>query len=346
MAKATFNGLSTNRRREALAVAEEHTGRPAHLLEKDLWVVQTLRILFDAPFGGDLVLKGGTSLSKAYHAIRRFSEDIDVTYDIRALAPDLVCRPGVDNAGYDPLPPSRSQVDHWSKAINAQLSAWIAEKAVPAIEEGMEPMGWTARVHVDGHRLYIAYKSSFEGHSFVKPHVMVDFGARSTGRPHQECEIVCDAAVGLPGFVFTTVRPAVMLPERTFWEKATAMHVFCLQERVRGERFSRHWFDLVRLAQAGYGGQALEDRSIATAVARHKSMFFREQDSHGKAVDYFDAISGNLRLIPTGDARSALAKDYERMRSSGMLLDESESFDQLLEECADLERRANNFVPR
>ena len=80
----------------------------------------------------------------------------------------------------------------------------------------------------------------------------------------------------------------------------------------------------------------------ATAVARHKSMFFRENDCDGNPVDYLDAVSGNLRLIPGGDARTALASDYERMRASGMLLDEGETFEKLLEKCADLELRTNN----
>ncbi len=85
-----FLALSKDDRREALAVAAARTGRPIHLLEKDVWVVWTLETLYSSKLGEHLVFKGGTSLSKAYGAIRRFSEDIDLTYDIRALAPDLV----------------------------------------------------------------------------------------------------------------------------------------------------------------------------------------------------------------------------------------------------------------
>ena len=85
-----FLHLSEGDRKDALEVAASKLGRPAHLLEKDIWVVWALRTLFEAPIGEHLVFKGGTSLSKAYRAIRRFSEDVDVTYDIRAIAPDLV----------------------------------------------------------------------------------------------------------------------------------------------------------------------------------------------------------------------------------------------------------------
>ena len=85
-----FLQLSAGDRRDALGVAADRSGRPAHLLEKDVWVVWALATLYAVPLGEHLVFKGGTSLSKAYQVIRRFSEDVDLTYDIRAIAPDLV----------------------------------------------------------------------------------------------------------------------------------------------------------------------------------------------------------------------------------------------------------------
>ena len=103
MSEVAFHELPAADRREALRAAQDASGRRAFLLEKDIWVVHTLRVLFDA-FGADIVFKGGTSLAKAYHAIRRFSEDVDVTYDIRAFAPDLV-----GASGGETLPATRSQ---------------------------------------------------------------------------------------------------------------------------------------------------------------------------------------------------------------------------------------------
>ena len=85
-----FLQLSAEDRRDALGVAADRSGRPTHLLEKDVWVVWALATLYAAPLGEHLVFKGGTSLSKAYQVIHRFSEDVDLTYDIRAIAPDLV----------------------------------------------------------------------------------------------------------------------------------------------------------------------------------------------------------------------------------------------------------------
>src|SRR6185503_13075331 len=105
-----FLKLPRKERGDALGVAASASGRPTHLLEKDVWVVWALRTVFTASFGAHLVFKGGTSLSKAYGAIKRFSEDVDLTYDIRTIAPDLV---GENNA--EALPPSKSQEKKWSK---------------------------------------------------------------------------------------------------------------------------------------------------------------------------------------------------------------------------------------
>lgn len=112
MAETPYRSLSADDRRDALRVAEAGSPHRAFLLEKDIWVVATLHALFEAPFGKDLAFKGGTSLSKAYRAISRFSEDVDITYDIRAFAPDLVA-----DAGAEALPPTRSQERRWTKAI-------------------------------------------------------------------------------------------------------------------------------------------------------------------------------------------------------------------------------------
>jgi predicted nucleotidyltransferase component of viral defense system len=112
-----FLQLPREDQREALLVAAERSGRPLHHLEKDVWVVWALRHLFTGPHAQHLVFKGGTSLSKAYGVIRRFSEDVDLTYDIRAIAPDLI------DKAESRWPTSRSQEKKWSKAIRQRLAA-------------------------------------------------------------------------------------------------------------------------------------------------------------------------------------------------------------------------------
>ena len=300
--------LSHNDQREALQVAAGRSGRPAYLLEKDLWVVWTLRSLVSTPFGDDLTFKGGTSLSKAYHVLRRFSEDLDITYDIRAIAPDLVA----GNDGND-IPPTRSQEQRWSREIRMRLAQWANEQALPAVQADFGEANLHTRLRADGDRVFITYDPLFQDYGFVKPEVMVEFGARATGEPREERPIECDAADHLPGIIFPSARPHVMLAERTFWEKATAAHVFCQQQRVRGERLSRHWHDLARLDDTEYADQALADRDLALSVARHKAMFFRENDADRNLIDYMAAVSGGLQLVPDEPARSILADDYARM---------------------------------
>ena len=337
MADVPFKLLSHQEQQDALEVAASLSGRRAQLLEKDIWVVQTLIALIETPFGAELTFKGGTSLAKAYHAIRRFSEDLDITYDIRSIAPDLISQGDSDG-----IPATRSQERRWTREIRKRLLSWVANQALPSVEINLAEAGLSAELRAEGERLYVAYVPLFRDYGFVRPEVMVEFGARSIGEPRQELLCGCDAANYLPSVGFPSARPFVMLAERTFWEKATAVHVFCRQQPSRGERLSRHWYDLVKLDDAGYAEKALADRALALSVARHKSKFFREKDSAGSWVDYEAAVSGGLELVPDGPAFQVLADDYARMLSDGMLLDDEERFDELMERCADIQRRANN----
>lgn len=338
VAKTRFQDLAPDDRRYALRVVREQGSYKARLLEKDIWVVAVLGVLFEAPFANDLIFKGGTSLSKVWRAIRRFSEDVDITYDIRAFAPDLV-----SGAGDEALPPNRSQEKRWTQAIRARLNGWVRDQACPAVAQGLAAAGFSAEVRPEAEKLYVAYESLFDGHSFVRPQVMVEFGARSTGEPHRQQPVACDAAEFLPHLVFPRARPRAMVAERTFWEKATAMHVFCKQQRRRGERLSlsRHWHDLARLDEAGIATKALADHQLARSVARHKSCFFREKDASGQWIDYGAAVAGDLQLVPSNASYALLEADYEQMLASGMVLDEGEPFPVLMERCALIQTRAN-----
>ena len=322
-------------RREVLDVAANASGRPAYLLEKDIWVVWSLDTLFAGPLGMPLVFKGGTSLSKAYGAIRRFSEDVDLTYDIRALAPELVRgRP-------DALPPNRSQEKRWTKAVKLALSSWIRDAAAPALAQALQAVEPDGDITINDGEVVVRYAALREGTGYGRPEVKLEFGGRATGEPSAAMAVRCDAADHMRGVEFPTAEPRVLQAERTFWEKATAAHVFCLQRRVRGEGFARHWHDLVRLDDAGVVDSALADQGIAEGVAEHKAAFFREKDASGNRVDYGAAVTGGLRLVPEGDALSALAGDYARMIEDGWLFDEAEPFGVLMDACQAIEDRAN-----
>ena len=331
-----FLELPANDRREVLAVASAASGRPLHLMDKDVWLVWILDVLFRAPFGDRLVFKGGSSLSKGYQVISRFSEDVDLTYDIRALAPELA------GDGIDPLPPTRSQEKRWTKEIRTRLPPWIEDRVLPSIAKALSEQGLSASLSADNEKVLFEYVPLSSGSGYVRPIVMLEFGARSTGEPWQIRPVRCDASTNVADIVFPSANPRVMRPERTFWEKATAIHVFCEQGEFRGgERFARHWHDLARLDRAGIADAAIADRTLALAVARHKSVFFAEKSPSGHAIDYAAAVSGGLRLVPGDGALASLSIDYERMVEDGLVLDDSESFDELMEQCRGLQTRAN-----
>jgi hypothetical protein len=331
-----FFQLSPTDRLDALDAAANLSGLPPHLLEKDIWVVWSLRHLFAGPYADHLVFKGGTSLSKAYGVIRRFSEDVDLTYDIRAIASDLV---GNENT---PLPTSKSQEKKWSKEIRMRLTDWVEAEIVPRLKQSLLQEELPATVRSEGDKVFIDYTPLVTGTGYVAPAVMLEFGARSTGEPSEPRAITCDAAVHVPGVEFPTATPQVMRAERTFWEKATAIHVFCIQGAFRGgDRFARHWHDVTRLDVAGFVEKAIADKALARAVADHKSMFFAEKNPQGSVIDYHASVSGGLRLVPDADALAKLTTDYQHMVDDGLFLDDVEPFPALMERCQAIQQKTN-----
>jgi hypothetical protein len=333
-----FLRLSEADRSEVLSIAADRSGRPAYLLEKDVWVVWCLDVLFSGDIGERLVFKGGTSLSKAYRAIDRFSEDVDLTLDIRALLPGLA-------AEKDPLPPSKNQAKSWIRTVRKRLPEWVKEAALPLLQARLANTDGRAMVEAAEDTIYVRYEPmTKDGHDYTPPSVRIEFGARATGEPAKRIPIACDAAEYVQ-VVFPTANPRVMSAERTFWEKATAAHVYCRQWRLRGARYARHWYDLAHLDTAGIAAAALENRELARAVARHKQRFFAEKDARGLIIDYDAAVSGGLSLVPEGDALEALREDYLPMLEAGLIFRDPPTFDDLMLSCRNLEDRANGGVP-
>ena len=334
--------LSSADQSEALEVAAGRSGRPAHLLEKDIWVVWALSAIYDSPLGDSLTFKGGTSLSKVYKVIDRFSEDIDLTYDIRELVPDLL-RDG------NPIPASASQEKKITSAVRSRLPQWIEQTVQPVIEQALVASGLQAALSLagkDNDKLIIAYPATKKGTGYAAATIQLEFGARATGEPHQRHHVACDIAPLIEGVSFPTAQPLVMAAERTFWEKATAAHVYCLQGRLRGDRYSRHWYDLAALAKTTHFASAASDHELARQVAEHKSMFFAEKDVDGGKVDYFQATSGDLRLIPQGQSLDALEKDYAAMLEDGLLAFEQPTFEAVMASCAAIQDEINRLARR
>lgn len=332
-----FLALGRADQREVLEQARARTDRPTHLLEKDVWVVWALGALFGSQLAADLTFKGGTSLSKAYKVIERFSEDIDLTYDIRRLIADLT-------GGEDFLPASRSQAGKWTKAVRDRLPVWIASDVQPVLEAALARDRLDARLEIGGEgrdKLLLHYPAIKQGTGYVSPIVTLEFGGRATGEPHQVMPVACDMEGHVDDVMFPMASPLVMSVARTFWEKATATHVYCAQGRIRGERYARHWHDLAAIGRSAYFEAAIGDRAVARAVAEHKSYFFSEKDAAGNVIDYFPAAAGQLHIVPEGAAREALAADYANMLADEVMVGNALPFDQLMQACAEIAARAN-----
>lgn len=337
MSESSWFDLDGSSRAEILNVAADKSGRPPHLLEKDVWVVWALSAIYKSNLAHKLTFKGGTSLSKVYKIIDRFSEDIDLTYDIRELVPDKL-RDG------NPIPESRSQEKSITSAVNERLPLWIQANVVPIIQEALQKSKVNADVSVVGNKndtLLIEYDALKTGTGYASSNVRLEFGARATGEPNYFRDVECDMLPVIDNVIFPSAHPLVMAAERTFWEKATAAHVYCLQHNIGKERFSRHWYDLAAIADSAYYESAIINRQFADSVAKHKSMFFREKDVSGLAIDYCKAAAGSLQLVPFGESLESLERDYLAMQEDGLLPNHSPSFDEVIEKCKSIELQAN-----
>ena len=322
---------------EVLEVAAARSGRPPHLLEKDIWVVWTLSAIYGSALAEKMTFKGGTSLSKVYRIIDRFSEDIDLTYDIREMAPDLL-RDG------NPIPASASHAKKIIDRVRDRLPGWIEGEVIPILLGALKRDGLQANLFLAGsenEQLVLDYEPVKVGSGYAASAIQLEFGARATGEPHQRHSITCDLAPIIDEVSFPTARPLVMAIERTFWEKATAAHAYCCQERQRGERYSRHWYDLAAMTHSGHALGAIEDLKLAAAVAEHKSMFFAGKDATGNPIDYLRAVNTKIQIVPAGDALAAIERDYAAMLEDGLLSTHQPSFEEVIGTCAELESRIN-----
>lgn len=336
MADAWFT-LSGQDQAEALEVAAAQTGRPPHLLEKDVWVVWALSAIYESTLAEKLTFKGGTSLSKAFQIIDRFSEDIDLTYDIRELVPELL------HDG-NPIPASASQAKRITQQVRKRLPQWIEGEVVPILLSALQRDGLQAKLSLggdDNEKLILTYEPVKLGTGYATSTIQLEFGGRATGEPHQRRAVLCDMAPAIKEVVFPTARPLVMAAERTFWEKATAAHVYCRQGRLRADRYSRHWYDLAAMAKTGHAHTAIDDPELAHSVATHKSVFFAEKDAKKHLIDYQAAVATEIQIVPEGGALQALEKDYAAMLDDGLLSSHQPSFAGIMAACTELQNRIN-----
>ena len=325
--------LSGEEREELFLNIAHKVGMPPAIIEKDFWVCYMLDYLFHRCAWKDrMVFKGGTSLSKAYHLIERFSEDIDLILDWRLLGYSLE----------EPWEPrSNTQQDKFSKSSESKTIALLEESFVPMLQADVSAeIGETAKVFLENEEeptVNFAYPQIFTDVSILQV-IRLEIGALASWSPTQNAAISSFVAEQYPQ-VFThpdtVIRTAV--PERTFWEKVTILHREA--NRVRGDfpgRYSRHYYDLCQMSESTVKSRAFQDLDLLKDVVAFKMKFYR-----CPWAKYEEAIPGSIRLTPSEKYFTELQNDYNKMKN--MIYGTVPSFDQIMEGIRRLEKEINRL---
>jgi hypothetical protein len=278
-------------------------------------VCWTLRALFRLPASGPhLTFKGGTSLSKGWKLIDRFSEDIDIVIDREFL--------GFGGADAPEDASSNKQRVKRLEALMLAAQTHIRDVLSPAFEQEIQRLlpttaSWILEADADdpdNQTLLFHYPTAIGAAAYVRPVVKIELGARSDTEPSATPEIAPYLAEVFPDEVpdsrFTVHAVA---PERTFWEKVALLHEETYREgsATPKARLARHYYDLWCLITRGVAGRAGRDTELFDRVAAHRAVFFRRsRDAQASFTP------GSLRLLPADDRRALWRRDYDAMRDS------------------------------
>lgn len=337
-----FVSLPAQRRALAFAQTAARMAASSVMVEKDFWVCWLLGLLFaDAELAPHLVFKGGTSLSKVYGVIDRFSEDIDLS-----MSPEFV---GADEAAFEAMK-SRTRRDETLAQMQAQCGERTRTFLMPRLEMAIvehlgarsdgapwlryedEPVARSPVVHFE----YPSAEAS--GFDYLRREVKLELGSLTDQRPTEQHAVRAWVVDDFPA-AFTEWHCQVTALElaRTFWEKATILHAehHRPEERATPDRYARHYSDMARLLGHANAAAMLADHVLCARVVAWKSRVFARQWAR-----YDLAKPGTFRLLPPIPRLAALARDYAQMRA--MFLTEPPEFDAVLGVLAAAEKTLNS----
>jgi len=327
--------LSAREQHEAIEITAQSMKVAPAIVEKDLWVVETLDALFSsADYAESFIFKGGTSLSKAYRAINRFSEDVDLIMDWNLLG-----------YGYGDTDPwavrSRTKQDRFNKEMNARCDEYLASHFAPwlAAELVRRNGKEIPVVAVGGGAVEVRYPAH-QALSYIRDHVLLEIGPLASWIPYGQAAIrpyVAEHVTGLSEYDPTTVK--VTTAERTFWEKATILHQQAHLAKPPRARYSRHYYDVYMLDRTGTTESALADMDLLHEVASFKDRFYPSRASR-----YDLATPGTLRLLPEPKKLDQLEDDYRRMRV--MMFASPPAWSDIVAALRSLEKRINNSITK
>jgi len=302
-------------------------GMAPEVVEKDFWVCWTLGRLFaSAPLAPKILFKGGTSLSKVFGLIERFSEDIDLILDWREVTQE------------DPRAArSVSRQDAFNKELLQHAHAYLRDTFLPQVRERVEGVCMAA-IEDNPEVVKIKYPAAFPS-DYLRPEIQLEVGPLASWVPNAEYEIRSYAAEAFPAvFSRPSCRVRAIRAERTFWEKITILH----HEANRPEKspqpagYSRHYYDVCRMARTGVKAAAFADLELLRAVAAFKDKFY-----HRGWARYDLAKPGTMKLVPPEHVMKAAARDYEGMRL--MIFGERPDFGEMVEQLRALEAEINRL---
>ena len=323
--------LSPAQRRELFAETAARKGMTPAIVEKDFWVCWTLGRLFaHAELARLLIFKGGTSLSKVFNLIERFSEDVDLILDWRVVV-------GED----DPLAArSATKQEAMNKSIDAKAIDYIGGDMLAMISAVVDQVCRCEPATDDRHALNVIYPAAFSD-AYLRPEVRLEIGPLAAWMPHDKFRIRSYAAEAFPQlFTQADCMVQAIRAERTFWEKATILHHEA--NRPNGSpqplRYSRHYYDMAMMAAAPLKDAALADLALLADVVAFKGRFY----PRGWA-QYDQAKPGTFKLVPSGNVLVTVAKDYTQMRN--MIFGHYPAFDEITAALQSLEHEINALGP-
>jgi hypothetical protein len=310
----------------------ERMNLPAYAVEKDWWVVQTLTILFELEIGKHLVFKGGTSLSKSWNIIERFSEDIDLAVD----------RTFFDFEGEL----GKKQRTKLRKTANS----YIIEKLYPELQGAFEVKGLIG-IRIEPEEITssdqdpviisVYYPNVIETPGYVQPRVQVEIGCRSLREPFEDNSIISLVDESYPDaeFAQTAVLIPSVLPERTFLEKVFLLHEEFQRpkEKIRVDRLSRHLYDIHQISNTEHAGKAIGNKELYETIVKHRHSFTRLG-----GVDYNLHQPQTINFIPPEELLEAWETDYKTMQEQ-MIHGDSPEFSKLIGSLRELNEKINSL---
>jgi hypothetical protein len=317
-------------------------GAPVGNVEKDFWVCWTLNALYhERPPGGPrLLFKGGTSLSKAYGLIQRFSEDIDIT----VFREDLDEVASVEELEALSNKKRRARLDAIRDACRTYITGPLRDFLAAQLADAT---GGAGRIEIDeadpdGQTLLVWYPEvEPRDGAYVRPAVRIESGAKSALDPNRPVTIrpyIAEEAAGLDLAVADVI---TIEATRTFWDKVVIAHGLRRWYerrgvlRQEGQRVSRHYYDLHCLLNSDVGKAALADRDLGADCVRHARMFFDRPD-----YDLASAAPGTFAVAPVGEMVDALKRDYAN--TTAMIFGVAPGFDEIVASAKQIEDAANH----